>query len=81
MDISLGKEVLRVLKKQGIEFFLNHAVQKAVVNVKNVEFTATYTQTINNELNTNIAIACYALLIIDKIFIILFITITLLIID
>ena len=40
MDISLGKEVLRVLKKQGIEFFLSHAVQKAVVNGKNVKVTA-----------------------------------------
>ena len=40
MDISLGKEILRVLKKQGIEFFLSHAVQKAVINGKNVEVTA-----------------------------------------
>jgi len=40
MDIALGKEVLRVLKKQGIEFFLSHAVQKAVVNGKIVEVTA-----------------------------------------
>jgi Pyruvate/2-oxoglutarate dehydrogenase complex, dihydrolipoamide dehydrogenase (E3) component, and related enzymes len=40
MDISLSKEILRVLKKQGIEFFLSHAVQKAVVNGKNVEITA-----------------------------------------
>ena len=40
MDISLGKEILRVLKKQGIEFFLSHAVQKAVIKGKNVEVTA-----------------------------------------
>ena len=40
MDIALGKEVLRVLKKQGIEFFLSHAVQKAVVNGKNVKVSA-----------------------------------------
>ena len=40
MDISLGKEILRVLKKQGIEFFLSHAVQKAVIKGQNVEVTA-----------------------------------------
>jgi Pyruvate/2-oxoglutarate dehydrogenase complex, dihydrolipoamide dehydrogenase (E3) component, and related enzymes len=40
MDISLGKEILRVLKKQGIEFFLSHAVQKAVKKGKYVEVTA-----------------------------------------
>ncbi|MBG56095.1 MAG: dihydrolipoyl dehydrogenase [Deltaproteobacteria bacterium] len=40
MDISLGKEIQRILKKQGIEFFLNHSVQKAVVSGKSVEVTA-----------------------------------------
>ena len=40
MDISLSKEVQRVLKKQGIEFFLSHSVEKAVVKGKNVEVTA-----------------------------------------
>ena len=34
MDISLGKEILRILKKQGIEFFLSHAVQKQLLNGK-----------------------------------------------
>ena len=29
MDGSLGKEMLRTLKKQGIQFFLSHAVQEA----------------------------------------------------
>ena len=36
----MGKEILRVLKKQGIEFFLSHSVQKAVVNGKIVEVIA-----------------------------------------
>ena len=40
MDLSLGKEVLRVLKKQGMEFFLSHTVQSAAVKGKSVTIVA-----------------------------------------
>ena len=36
MDLSLGKEVQRLLKKQGMEFFLSHTVQSAAVKGKSV---------------------------------------------
>ena len=36
MDLSLGKEVQRLLKKQGMEFFLSHTVRSAAVKGKSV---------------------------------------------
>ena len=33
MDLSLGKEMQRVLRKLGIKFHLNHAVQQAVASL------------------------------------------------
>ena len=41
MDLSLGKEVQRLLKKQGMEFFLSHTVQSAAVKGKSVTVVAT----------------------------------------
>ena len=41
MDLSLGKEVQRFLKKQGMEFFLSHTVQSASVKGKSVTVVAT----------------------------------------
>ena len=41
MDLSLGKEVQRFLKKQGMEFFLSHTVQSAAVKGKSVTVVAT----------------------------------------
>ena len=41
MDLSLGKEVQRLLKKQGMEFFLSHTVQSASVKGKSVTVVAT----------------------------------------
>ena len=41
MDLSLGKEVQRFLKKQGMEFFLSHTVQRAAVKGKSVTVVAT----------------------------------------
>ena len=41
MDLSLGKEVQRLLKKQGMEFFLSHTVQRASVKGKSVTVVAT----------------------------------------
>ena len=41
MDLSLGKEVQRFLKKQGMEFFLSHTVQSASVKRKSVTVIAT----------------------------------------
>ena len=41
MDLSLGKEVRRFLKKQGMEFFLSHTVQSAAVKGKSVTVVAT----------------------------------------
>ena len=41
MDLSLGKEVQRLLKKQGMEFFLSHTVQSAAVKGKSVTVLAT----------------------------------------
>ena len=40
MDLSLGKEVQRLLKKQGMEFFLSHTVQSAAVKGKSVTVVA-----------------------------------------
>ena len=40
MDLSLGKEVQRLLKKQGMEFFLSHIVQSAAVKGKSVTVVA-----------------------------------------
>ena len=40
MDLSLGKEVQRFLKKQGMEFFLSHTVQSAAVKGKSVTVVA-----------------------------------------
>ena len=40
MDFSLAKEVLRFLKKQGLEFFLNHSVQSTVVEGDRVKVFA-----------------------------------------
>ena len=40
MDFSLGKEVQRFLKKQGMEFFLSHTVQSAAVKGKSVTVVA-----------------------------------------
>lgn len=40
MDKGLGKELQRVLKKQGMEFYLNHKVTGATVKGKNVTVTA-----------------------------------------
>lgn len=40
MDKELGKELLRSLKKQGIEFFLSHKVTGATVKGKSVTVTA-----------------------------------------
>ena len=40
MDLSLGKEVRRFLKKQGMEFFLSHTVQSAAVKGKSVTVVA-----------------------------------------
>lgn len=40
MDFALAKEVQRFLKKQGLEFFLSHAVQSAVVKGKSVKVIA-----------------------------------------
>ena len=40
MDFSLAKEVLRFLKKQGLEFFLSHSVQSAVVERDRVKVVA-----------------------------------------
>ncbi len=41
MDKDLGKELLRVLTKQGIEFFLGHKVSGAKADGKSVKVTAT----------------------------------------
>ncbi len=41
MDLSLGKEVQRFLKKQGMEFFLSRTVQSASVKGKSVTVVAT----------------------------------------
>ena len=40
MDISLGKEVQRILKKQGLHFHLSHNVQSATVKGKSVTVSA-----------------------------------------
>ena len=40
MDAALSKELMRSLKKQGIKFFLNHAVQNVSVKGKKVTATA-----------------------------------------
>ena len=40
MDFSLAKEVQRFLKKQGLEFFLNHTVQSTVVEGDSVKVVA-----------------------------------------
>ncbi|MBF0350815.1 MAG: dihydrolipoyl dehydrogenase [SAR324 cluster bacterium] len=40
MDSTLSKELQRVLKKQGMEFFLEHAVQQAVSDGNQVTVTA-----------------------------------------
>ena len=40
MDISLGKEVQRFLKKQGLQFYLSHNVQSATVKGKSVTVSA-----------------------------------------
>ena len=40
MDLSLGKEVQRLLKNQGMEFFLSHTVQSAAVKGKSVTVVA-----------------------------------------
>ena len=40
MDGALGKEMLRVLKRQGVEFFLSHAVQSAQVQGDSVTVSA-----------------------------------------
>jgi dihydrolipoamide dehydrogenase len=41
MDASLGKELQRVLRKQGFEFYFNHAVKEAKVKGKTVTVSAT----------------------------------------
>ncbi len=41
MDRSLGKELQKVLQKEGFKFYLNHKVTAAVANAKNVTVTAT----------------------------------------
>ena len=41
MDRSLGKELQRVLQKEGFKFYLNHKVTSAVSNTKNVTVKAT----------------------------------------
>jgi dihydrolipoamide dehydrogenase len=41
MDRSLGKELQKVLQKEGFKFYLNHKVTAAVGNAKNVTVTAT----------------------------------------
>lgn len=40
MDKTLGKELQKLLKKQGIEFYLSHKVKKAVVKGKKVTLIA-----------------------------------------
>ena len=40
MDFSLAKEVQRILKKQGMKFFLSHAVQSATVSANKVKVSA-----------------------------------------
>ena len=40
MDLSLGKEMQRILKKLGLSFHLNHAVQQAVASEDKVVVTA-----------------------------------------
>jgi dihydrolipoamide dehydrogenase len=40
MDLSLGKEMQRILRKLGIKFHLNHAVQQAVASDDKVVVTA-----------------------------------------
>lgn len=40
MDVDVSKEMLRVLKKQGIDFMLSHKVKGASVKKKEVEITA-----------------------------------------
>ena len=41
MDRSLGKELQKVLQKEGFKFYLNHKVTAAVANAKNVTVKAT----------------------------------------
>ena len=40
MDFSLAKEIQRILKKQGMKFFLNHAVQNVSVEGEGVKVVA-----------------------------------------
>ena len=40
MDFSLAKEVQRILKKQGMKFFISHAVQSATVSANKVKVSA-----------------------------------------
>ena len=40
MDFSLAKEIKRILKNQGLEFFLSHTVQSAIVDGIRVKVVA-----------------------------------------
>ena len=40
MDFSLAKEIQRILKKQGMQFFLSHSVQSATVEANSVKVLA-----------------------------------------
>lgn len=58
MDKELGKELLRSLKKLGIEFFLSHKVTGAIANGKSVTVTADDSQGDKKEFKGDYCLVC-----------------------